>query len=58
MGLGLHVKEGVKDMIFILNQNPISLSFLESWSFNMILEPSLEESLGFKPYLCNLFHIY
>ena len=34
MGMGLHVREGVKCMIFILNLNPSSLSFLESWSFN------------------------
>ena len=25
--MGPHVKEGVKDMIFVLNQNPTSLSF-------------------------------
>ena len=27
VGMELHVREGVKDMIFILNPNPISLSF-------------------------------
>ena len=26
-GIGLHVRESVKDMIFILNPNPTSLSF-------------------------------
>ena len=26
-GMGLHVRESVKDMIFILNPNPTSLSF-------------------------------
>ena len=26
-GVGLHMREGVKDMIFILNSNPTSLSF-------------------------------
>ena len=26
-GMRLHVREGVKDMIFILNSNPTSLSF-------------------------------
>ena len=30
----------VKGMIFILNPNPTSLSFKESWSFNMVLELS------------------
>ena len=33
-GMGLHVRKGVKDMIFILNPNPTSLSFQESWLFN------------------------
>ena len=28
------MREGVKGMIFILNPNPISLSFSESWLFN------------------------
>ena len=26
-GMGLHVRESVKGMVFILNQNPTSLSF-------------------------------
>ena len=26
-GMGSHTREGVKDIIFVLNQNPISLSF-------------------------------
>ena len=29
------MREGVKGMIFILNQNPTSLSFYESWLFNI-----------------------
>ena len=33
-GMRLHVREGIKVMIFILNQNSTSLSFKESWSFN------------------------
>ena len=39
-GMGLHVRECVKDMIFILNPSLTSLRFLESWSFNnhLILE--------------------
>ena len=28
------MREGVKGIIFILNPNPISLNFQESWSFN------------------------
>ena len=34
--LTLHMREDVKDMIFILNTNLTSLSFYESWSFNMV----------------------
>ena len=36
--MGLHVRESVKGMIFILNPNPNSLSSLESWSFNTLQE--------------------
>ena len=32
--MGPHVREGVKGMLFILNPNPTSLSFWESWLFN------------------------
>ena len=42
-------------MIFILNPNPISLRFKESWSFNMVSETGLAGGLGFKSPLCNLF---
>ena len=34
-GMGLHMREGVRSMIFILNPNPTSLSFWESWLFNI-----------------------
>ena len=44
-------------MIFILNPNPISLSFEERWSFNMVSEPGLARGLGFEPPLYNLFPI-
>ena len=47
----------VKDMIFILNLNPTSLSFYESWSFNMVSELSLAGGPGFESPLCNLFPI-
>ena len=47
----------VKCMIFILNTNPISLSFWESWSFNMVSEPCLARGPGFEPLLCYLFLI-
>ena len=53
----LHVREGVKDMIFILNRNPTSSSFLESRSFNMVLESGLTRGPWFKPYLWSLFPI-
>ena len=36
-------------MIFILNQNPISLSFLESWSFSMVSDLGLVGGHGFEP---------
>ena len=39
----------VKGMIFILNTNPTSLSFYESWSFNMVLEPGFIGGRGFEP---------
>ena len=45
-------------MIFILNSNPISLSFYKSWSFNMVSKPSLVRGHGFKPHICNLFPIW
>ena len=41
-------------MIFILNTNPTSLSFLEDWSFNMVLELSLAKDPEFDPTLYNL----
>ena len=31
-------KRVLKGMIFILNTNPISLSFWDSWSFNIMYE--------------------
>ena len=52
------MKKGLKDMIFILNPNLISLSFLENWLFNIVLEPNLTGGLEFEPSLCNLFPIY
>ena len=52
--MGLHVREEVKDMIFMVNPNPKSLSFEEIWSFNMVLALSLAGDLEFKPPLCNL----
>ena len=55
--MGLHVKESVKGMIFILNPNPTSLSFYESWSFNMVSKPSLVGGPGFEPPLYDLFII-
>ena len=36
-------------MIFILNPNPTSLSFWESWSFNMVSKLGLAGGLGFEP---------
>ena len=30
-GMRSHVREGVEGMLFILNPNPTSLSFLKSW---------------------------
>ena len=47
----------VKGIIFILNPNLTSLSFYESWSFNIVSEPGLLGVPGFKPPLCNLFPI-
>ena len=35
-------------MIFILNPNLISLSFLESWSFNIVSKLGLSGGFGFK----------
>ena len=32
--MGLHVREGVKGMIFILNPKFTRVNFWESWSFN------------------------
>ena len=55
--MGLHVREPIKNMICILNQNRISLSFLESWLFNMISYLGLVGGLGFKLPFCNLFLI-
>ena len=51
------MKEGAKDMISILNPNPISLRFYESWSFNVVSKPGLARGLGFEPPFCNLFPI-
>ena len=48
---------GVKGMIFILNQNPTSLSFLKSWSFNMVLEFGLVEGRGFEPSPCKFEYL-
>ena len=45
-------------MIFILNSNPISLSFLESWSFNMVSELSLARGHGFESSPCNLIPMF
>ena len=36
MELHLHVREGIKDMIFILNSNPTNLNFWTSWLFNKV----------------------
>ena len=44
-------------MTFILNSNPTSLSFYESWLFNMVSKPSLARGPRFEPHLCNLFPI-
>ena len=41
-------------MIFILNSNPTSLSFQDSWSFNIVSELSLAGGSGFEPPLSNL----
>ena len=35
------MKKSVKGMIFILNPNPISLNFQESWLFNTVSKPGL-----------------
>ena len=34
VGMRLHMRESIKNIIFILNSNPISSSFYENWSFN------------------------
>ena len=52
-----YVMFGVNDMIFILNLNPISLSFLKSWSFNMVLEFGLVGGRGFEPSLCKFEYL-
>ena len=38
------MKANVKNMIFVLNANPINLSFYEGRSFNMINKSSHQES--------------
>ena len=38
------MKEDVKNMISVLNQNPINLSLYESRSFNMINKSSHQET--------------
>ena len=45
-------------MIFILNTNPTSLRFYDSWLFfNMISEFGLARGFGFETSFCNLFLI-
>ena len=55
-GKGPHVMEGVKGMIFILNQNPISLSFKESWLFNKYMSSKLD-ALGLSIYVTHLTYM-
>ena len=45
-------------MIFILNLNPKSLSFLESWSFNMISELGLAGGAWIESSSCNLIPMF
>ena len=49
----------LKSMIFILIPNSISLSFSDSWSFNMISKLGLVGGPGFESPLCNLnLHLF
>ena len=58
MGMGPHTREGgCEAMLFILNTNPISLSFLESWSFNTVSELGLAGTLGFEPSPCKFEYL-
>ena len=45
-------------MIFILNSNPTSLSFEESWSFNMVPELGITKGYLLETSLRNLFPIF
>ena len=56
--MGLHAREDVRGMIFILNLNPTSLCLQEIlFVFNMVSESGLTEGPGFESLLCNLLPI-